>query len=162
LAGVRGSRRGAIGHLLRILQTVEDGVHIVVALLLSVLAAVLLVDVVDGLVIALRGPYHALDVVLSILDKTLVLFIVAELLHTVRITVAEQHLQAEPFLIVGLIAGVRRVLLLTAEAERSFRWNPEGIELLILIGLVLAMAVAILMLRRWPSPEEASQEPRAT
>jgi Phosphate-starvation-inducible E family len=75
-------------------------------------------------------------------------------LHTVRITVTDQHLRAEPFLIVGLIAGVRRVLLVTAESERSFRWNPEGIELLILIALIFVMAVAILVVRRWPAAEE--------
>jgi hypothetical protein len=44
----------------------------------------------------------------------------------------------------------------TAEAERSFRWNPQGIELLILIGLILAMAIAILVLRRWPPEEEGT------
>jgi hypothetical protein len=54
---------------------------------------------------------------------------------------------------VGLIAGVRRLLLVTAEAERSFHWNPQGIELLILMALILAMAVAILLLRRWTSVE---------
>lgn len=151
---MRPSAGASTGSLLRLLQAVENGVHLMVALLLSVLAVVLLVDVFDGLVVALRGPYHAVDVVLAILDKTLVLFIVAELLHTVRITVAEQHLQAEPFLIVGLIAGVRRVLLVTAEAERSFRWNPQGIELLVLMGLIVAMATAILMLRLRPSAED--------
>ncbi|MCW2597364.1 MAG: hypothetical protein JWP39_3252, partial [Jatrophihabitans sp.] len=56
--------------------------------------------------------------------------------------------------IVGLIAGVRRVLLVTAESERSFRWNPEGIELLILIALIFVMAMAILVVRRWPAAEE--------
>jgi uncharacterized membrane protein (DUF373 family) len=145
-----------IARFVRSLRTIEDLVHVAVAVLLSVLALVLLIDVIDSVVVALRGPYSALDLVLSILDKTLVLFIVAELLHTVRITITEQHLQAEPFLVVGLIAGVRRLLLVTAQAERSFRWNPQGIELLILIGLILAMAVAILVLRRWPPVEEAT------
>jgi uncharacterized membrane protein (DUF373 family) len=150
----RAHRGGFLGYVVQALRAVEDGVHVVVALLLVLLAIVLLIDVVDGMIIALRGPYRPVDLVLSILDRTLVLFIVAELLHTVRITITEQHLQAEPFLIVGLIAGVRRLLLVTAEAERSFHWNPQGIELLILMALILAMAVAILLLRRWPSVEE--------
>jgi uncharacterized membrane protein (DUF373 family) len=153
---MRAHRSRLIAQVVRSLRTIEDLVHVAVAVLLSVLALVLLIDVIDSVVVALRGPYSALDLVLSILDKTLVLFIVAELLHTVRITITERHLQAEPFLVVGLIAGVRRLLLLTAEAERSFRWNPQGIELLILIGLILAMAVAILVLRRSPPLEEAT------
>jgi uncharacterized membrane protein (DUF373 family) len=148
------SHRRLFDRIVAGLRTVEDSIHLGVALLLAVLAVALLVDVVDTVVHALAGPYHAVDVVLSVLDNTLVLFIVAELLHTVRITVTDQHLRAEPFLIVGLIAGVRRVLLVTAESERSFRWNPEGIELLILIALIFVMAVAILVVRRWPAAEE--------
>jgi uncharacterized membrane protein (DUF373 family) len=147
---------GVLGHVVRALRAVEDSVHVVVALLLTLLAIVLLIDVADGVISALRGPYQSVQLVLSFLDSTLVLFIVAELMHTVRITITSHHLQAEPFLIVGLIAGVRRVLLVTAEAERSFRWNPQGIELLVLMGLILAMALAILLLRRWPSMQEQS------
>lgn len=153
---MRAHCSGLIAQVVRSLRTIEDLVHVAVAVLLSVLALVLLIDVIDSVVVALRGPYSALDLVLSILDKTLVLFIVAELLHTVRITITERHLRAEPFLVVGLIAGVRRLLLVTAEAERSFRWNPQGIELLILIGLILAMAVAILLLRRSPPVDEST------
>ncbi|MFI9803107.1 phosphate-starvation-inducible PsiE family protein [Streptomyces sp. NPDC052301] len=76
----------------------------------------------------------------------------AELLHTVRLTIRNQTLDAEPFLVVGLIAGIRKVLLVTAEAEKSFRWNVEGIELLILAGLILVMATAAYVWRRSTRP----------
>lgn len=82
------------------------------------------------------------------------LFIVAELLHTVRLTIRNQTLDAEPFLVVGLIAGIRKVLIVTAEAEKSFRWNVEGIELLILAGLILVMATAAYVWRRSTRPED--------
>jgi hypothetical protein len=36
----------------------------------------------------------------------------------------------------------------TAQAERSFQWNPQGIELVTLIALILVMAVTILVWRR--------------
>jgi hypothetical protein len=49
---------------------------------------------------------------------------------------------------------MRRVLLVIAECERSFRWNREGTELLILIALIFVMAVAILVVRRRPAAEE--------
>ncbi|MGA6225275.1 phosphate-starvation-inducible PsiE family protein [Streptomyces umbrinus] len=61
-------------------------------------------------------------------------------------------LDAEPFLVVGLIAGIRKVLIVTAEAEKSFRWNVEGIELLILAGLILVMATAVCVWRRSTRP----------
>jgi uncharacterized membrane protein (DUF373 family) len=134
--------------LQRLLQLVEDGIHILVAALLAAVAALLVVDTTRGLVSQLMRPYDALSLVLTVLDKALVLFIVAELLHTVRITIQKRTLDAGPFLVVGLIAGIRRVLIVTAQAERSFQWNPQGIELVILIALILVMAVTILIWRR--------------
>ena len=59
---------------------------------------------------------------------------------------------AESFLVVGLVAGIRKVLIVTAEAEKSFRWNVEGIEPLILAGLILVMATAVYVWRRSTRP----------
>lgn len=127
----------------------EDGIHILVALLLVGLAIGLVGNSIDDVVIAFRGQEQALPTVLTVLDKTLVLFIVAELLHTVRITILHRgRLDAEPFLVVGMIAAVRRVLILTAEAEVSFQWNPHGIELIIMVALIISLAAAIIILRR--------------
>jgi uncharacterized membrane protein (DUF373 family) len=143
--------------LQRFLQLVEDGIHILVAALLAGAAVLLVVDTTRGLVSQLMRPYDALSLVLTVLDKTLVLFIVAELLHTVRITIQNRTLDAGPFLVVGLIAGIRRVLIVTAQAERSFQWNPQGIELVILITLILVMAITILIWRR-ASPTGAATD----
>jgi uncharacterized membrane protein (DUF373 family) len=134
--------------LLRALELSEDIIYVLVAFLLTSLAVVLMVDVVSGVVGSIRASSSALSIALTVLDKSLVLFIVAELLHTVRITVQDRSLDAEPFLVVGLIAAIRRVLILTAQGENSFRWNPQGIELTILIALILVIAVAILVWRR--------------
>ncbi|MFI8360471.1 phosphate-starvation-inducible PsiE family protein [Streptomyces sp. NPDC085612] len=101
---------------------------------------------------SIQGPYNEETVVLSALDNGLVLFIVAELLHFVRLTIRNQTLDTEPFLVVGLIAGIRKVLIVTAESERSLRWNAEGIELLILAGLILVMATAGYVWRRSTRP----------
>ncbi|WP_112467937.1 phosphate-starvation-inducible PsiE family protein [Streptomyces triticisoli] len=154
------------GRLQGLLQLVEDGIHLVVAALLVLLAGLLTVGVVHDVIRSIQGPYQT--VVLSALDISLVLFIVAELLHTVRLTIRNQTLDAEPFLVVGLIAGIRRVLIVTAEAEKSFRWNVEGIELLVLAGLILVMATAVYVWRRSTRPgdyfplQEARRSPSPT
>ncbi|MEU7507872.1 hypothetical protein [Streptomyces lavendulae] len=44
------------------------------------------------------------------------------------------------------------MLIVTAEAEKSFRWNVERIELLILAGLILVMATAAYVWRRSMRP----------
>ncbi|MFE6062221.1 phosphate-starvation-inducible PsiE family protein [Streptomyces sp. NPDC056431] len=142
------------GRVQGLLQLIEDGIHLVVAAVLVLLAGILTVGVVQDVIKSIQGPYREETVVLSALDSSLVLFIVAELLHTVRLTIRNRTLNAEPFLVVGLIAGVRKVLIVTAEAEKSFRWHVEGIELLILAGLILVMATAVYVWRRSTRPED--------
>ncbi|MGW5479369.1 phosphate-starvation-inducible PsiE family protein [Streptomyces sp. NPDC004008] len=140
------------GRVQGLLQFIEDGIHLVVAAFLVLLAGFLTAGVLHEVIRSAQGPYREETVVLSALDNGLVLFIVAELLHTVRLTIRNQTLDAEPFLVVGLIAGIRKVLIVTAEAEKSFRWNVEGIELLILAALILVMATAGYVWRRSTRP----------
>jgi len=131
-----------------LIERFEEAIYVVVAMLLAVAAVLLLINAGQQAVQELQAARDPLVIVLTVLDKGLVLLMVAELLHTVRITVRERGLAAEPFLIVGLIAGIRRVLILTAQTDTGFRWNPEGIQLLILVGLILVMAIAIGIWRR--------------
>jgi phosphate starvation-inducible membrane PsiE len=138
-----------VPRILRVFEVAEDVIHVIVAVLLVALSVVLIGDAVRDVASTVRAGSVALTVVFTVLDKTLILFIVAEFLHTVRITIQHRgRLDAEPFLVVGLIAGVRRVLIVTAQTEISFHWNPEGIELLVLVGLILAMAISVLAWRR--------------
>lgn len=60
---------------------------------------------------------------------------------------------AKPLLIVGLIASVRRILVITAEQARLLQTNPEAyrtamLELGVLGGLLLVLVVSIWLLRR--------------
>jgi uncharacterized membrane protein (DUF373 family) len=128
---------------------VEDAIHLVVAVLLTALGVALIIYTLRQIAVFLAGPYDVPAIVLAVLNETLLLFIVAELLHTVAIALKHGGaMDPEPFIVVGLIAGIRRVLILTAEAEQEFHWNPQGIELLILIALILVMAITILVWRR--------------
>ncbi len=132
----------------RWIERMEEGIYLVVSVLLALAALFLLISAASSAIHDLRASHAPTTVVIDVLDNGLVLFMVAELLHTVRITVRDRSLAAEPFLIVGLIAGIRRVLILTAQSDTNFQWNPQGIQLLILVFLVLVMAVAILVWRR--------------
>ncbi len=142
-----------------LIEQLEEGIYLVVAVLLAIAAIFLLVSAAQQAVQELQASRDPLDIVLTVLDKGLVLFMVAELLHTVRITLRDRTLAAEPLLIVGLIAGIRRVLILTAQSDASFHWNPQGIQLVILVGLVLVMAVAILVWRHSESLVQGTEPP---
>jgi hypothetical protein len=47
---------------------------------------------------------------LRVLDQLLVVLMLVEILHTVRISIRSHYLVTEPFLVVGLIASIRRLL----------------------------------------------------
>ena len=82
-----------------------------------------------------------------------------EILHTVRVSMRSGKLTTEPFLIVGLIASIRRVLVITlqsSEIAHAKEWSPEKealfrasmIELGVLAMLILIMVVSIFLLHR--------------
>ena len=145
----------------QIFDFVEDAIHVVVAALLVLAGGFVLWSVVTRIGDELHKATTPQDVVTFVLDKGLVLFIIAELLHTVRVTIQERRLVVEPFLIVGLIAGVRRLLVVTAqvaEPNSNFKWNPQGIEITILLALVLGMTVSLVLWRRFFGKQATADE----
>ena len=77
---------------------------------------------------------------------------IVELLYTVQVSFREHALVPEPFLIVGLVAATRRILVLTAEfgtltsrSETVFR--ASMIELSVLTLMIVAFVASLLMLR---------------
>jgi len=102
---------------------------------------------------ALRLVEIGLDLILAgVLLVAVLLFIIAELIYTLRISLARSQLILEPFLIIGLVAVVRRILIATAQVEQ---WlvagkdiSPLLYELGALAGLVLSLAIALSLARR--------------
>jgi hypothetical protein len=92
---------------------------------------------------------------LKALDSLLLVLMIVELLHTIRLFLVEHLLVAEPFLIVALIAGVRRMLILTTEASQYIQTKPEKfrmalLEMALIMVSFLAIAWAIVLLRGAP------------
>lgn len=106
---------------------------------------------------------------LRVLDQLLVVLMLVEILHTVRISIRSHVLVTEPFLVVGLIASIRRILVITLEAANLTKgeafaaqgahiFQANMIELGLLGGLVLILVFAITLLRRWaPNPEDGDE-----
>ncbi|MDQ3176618.1 MAG: phosphate-starvation-inducible PsiE family protein, partial [Actinomycetota bacterium] len=93
------------------LGVVEDVIYVGISLLLVTAAAVLLwlsgdrlLDVFDD---GSETP------VVDTLDTLLLLFIVVELLSAVRVTITKRELLAEPFLLVGIIASIKEIVVLS-------------------------------------------------
>ncbi len=152
--GPRRARRD--GRALAALEVVEDVIYAIIAIFLIGSGVLLLLGA--GIDISKNFDVNNIHpLVVRVLDETLLVFMVVELLHTVRITLRDHTLAAEPFLIVGLIAGVRRILILTASSD-TLHSGPDfvvyWVQLLLLIALVVAMVVALFIWRRATPPGE--------
>jgi uncharacterized membrane protein (DUF373 family) len=102
---------------------------------------------------------------LPVLDQLLVVLMLVEIMHTVRISIHSHFLVTEPFLVVGLIACIRRILVITLEAAtltKGGTWTTEGAaifrasmaELALLGFLILVLVISIAILRRYaPAPK---------
>ncbi len=92
--------------------------------------------------------------VLEILDQLLLISMLAEILQMVKISISQRRLSSEPFLVVGLIAVVRRVLIITAEGTRVLSQVSLNqfiilmVELAILAVLLFAFVRGIYKLRQ--------------
>ena len=139
----------------------ESTIYVVVATLLVVGAAFIVVGTIIDLVEGSESRAIA-DAGVFLLDRILLLFIIAELLYTLRVVNIGGRILVEPFLFIGLIAIVRKVLVLTAEVqEPSGQMTDFLIQIGALAGLALVLTISIFMLRRSAAPAnlDASARP---
>ena len=88
-----------------------------------------------------------------LLDNLLLVLMLVEILHTIGIFLKKRKLVIEPFLAVGIIAAIRRVLIITAEqvhpsVEHAAVFRMTMLELGLLTGMILALVISIFFLRR--------------
>ena len=123
-----------------------------VGLLLGVAGVLILAGTVSGLVHGLHRRESAVDVAVLVLDRVLLALIVGELLYTLRFVVRTHEIAVEPFLYIGLIAVVRRILIVTAQFERSPHAGRALTNTLLEFGLlglsVPALAAAVYLVRK--------------
>jgi uncharacterized membrane protein (DUF373 family) len=148
-----------------LLAITEDVIYVGIAVLLAVSAGALLVSAVSGL-LDLGGDRSASEVVLSVLDTLLLVFIVVELLFAVRVILGKREVIAEPFLVVGIIASIKEIIVLSVEAAdevgKGDAFRDSIVEVGVLGVLVLVLAVAAIMLRaKEREPQEGDNEARA-
>ena len=133
----------------------EGVVYAMVGVLLVVAASLTLIAVGYELFNELEDG--TFDAVTDALDGLLLVFILVELLGAVRVTVRERKLVAEPFLVVGIIASIRGIIIIGLEAreKQAQEFDDAMTEIAILGALVLALAIASWLVRRKErEPEE--------
>jgi uncharacterized membrane protein (DUF373 family) len=131
---------------------VEDVAYVGLGLVLAVSALVLLVFVAISLGEAIISANLPVKIV-RLLDQSLLILMIVEILYTLQVSFREHTLVAEPFLIVGLIAAIRRVLILTAEFSKPAEIGEAAFhnvmfELGLLTALILALVFSLSLMKR--------------
>lgn len=155
---IRQRTEGAFGY-------VEDLFYVAVAVALAVAGVMLFGYVIYDFAAKLLDGGKLSDLILEFLDGLLLVFIITELIHTVRAVIDEKVLVAEPFLIVGIVAAIRRLIVVSAEAKDlmgTAEFSDAMFEVGLLTGTVLLLSAAIFLLRSTTRSEPSSaHEPDA-
>lgn len=140
----------------RCYSIIEDIVYLGLGLLL---AGIVLALLVAGFISFGRSAlsWSVGTNIIGLLDHVLLILLIVELLYTVQVSFREHGLVPEPFLLVGLISVIRRVLVLTAEFGAKQAKQEEispslVLELAVLAGLILALAISLVLLRKKGGP----------
>ena len=134
----------------RILETAENYIYYGGGVILVVAAVGLMLSaVVESLDLALAGK--STRAVITLLDRVLLALMVAEIIYTVTSMAKKRHLDVQPFLIIGVIAAVRRMLVITAESTTHVdmtdpKFQAALVELGLLALIILLLAISFRLL----------------
>jgi len=132
------------------IHVTEQGVYVVIAAMLVIALLLALAGsgklLWDGL-----QDWSGTGAVFHIIDRLLFVLMLVEILHTVQASIQTGTLVCEPFLIVGLIACIRRILVITLETSQITQpdhWAEGSLPLfhasMLELG-VLALLVVVLV-----------------
>jgi uncharacterized membrane protein (DUF373 family) len=113
----------------------ERNVAILAGLLRGAAAVLVLIGTVEAIIQAPTTDTPALEGGILVLGRILLTLIVAEFAYTLRVVIEKHEISAEPFLFIGLIAVVRRILIVTAEFEQP-QTDAQLNNLLLELGML--------------------------
>lgn len=145
----------------RVLRIAENIVYSFAGVLLAGGAVVVLAAVAWHLINDVGKGVE--DGVTTALDGLLLVFILLELLAGVRATMKEKKLVAEPFLIVGIIASIKEIVLLTLESKDVYETDSPAfdnamIEIGVLACVIILLSLASFVVRRKEREPEEEEE----
>jgi uncharacterized membrane protein (DUF373 family) len=133
----------------RLLIFGEKIIYVLIVLFLFAGAFLLVYDEILT-ILHFSGEVNRIKVIIEIVAKTLLLLMIIEILVTVRISIREHTICAEPFFIVGLIASIRRILIISVETAYMHDFFYQYmIEIGVLTVLSIVFVLSIVLLRKF-------------
>jgi uncharacterized membrane protein (DUF373 family) len=139
------------------MRAAEDLIYALTAIILIGGALVVLVDAGYRFVTQATDDVRA--AIEATLDALLIVFILVELLGAVRETLSQRRLVAEPFLLVGIIAAIKEIVVVSSFSGRRGSVANAMLEVGVLGGVVVGLCLATWLLRlkeREPPEREPS------
>jgi len=143
------------GWIARTFTRIEDVVYVGLGVLLAGSALILLFDGGVQFIRLFTAGERLQASVIELLDRILLILMIVEIMYTVQVSFREHSLVPEPFLIVGLVAAIRRILVITAEFAELMDKDPSAfanamLELGLLGAMVLVLVASLILLKRRP------------
>ena len=136
-SGLQGSP--AVRRSIWLLEHTQDVVTVSVGIILIGLAGVVLVS---GIVDALDGRWGSVSAAApQLLDHVLLVLILVEIVYTVVLSLRAHRLVAQPFIVVGLIAVIRRILFVFTPGSQI---KASTTQLAVLIGMVAVFVASLI------------------
>jgi len=147
--------------VLRGLTFVEDAIYCGLGVLLSTYAITLLVREFIFMAHMVAGHEQGSHPFVQLLDQTLLVLLIVELLYTVQVSFRDHELVVEPFLVIGLISVIRRILVLTAQFPELAQAKEDGFrhaaaEMVLLTLMVVVMVGSLILMQRQAKPSKKS------
>ena len=108
----------------KIFDWAETIFHYVAGIVLMIAAAFSLFFVAQS-VFHFFSSTDQMSTLVEIIDRVMLFLMVIEILYTIHTSIQQHRLCAEPFLVVGLIAAIRRILIISVESGHIVASEPE-------------------------------------
>ena len=132
----------------KLLVKSEEYIYIIAGYILVFAAGGLLLTAIYEMALQLVEHNYTAAMV-HLLDRILLVLMLAEIIYTIERIARTRKLEATPFLIVGIIAAVRRILIITAESVTQVDLSDPAFQgILAELGL-LSMMVLLLAVSLW-------------
>ena len=145
-AATKPARPRGVAGTIWALEHAQDFVTVTVGVVLIGLAAIL---VVDGLASFFHTGRSIPTAATALLDQVLLVLILVEIVHTVVLSLRAHRLVAQPFIVVGLVAVIRKILLVLSDEN-----SVNTTQLWLLIAMVVAFVAGLIAVSRFEKKQE--------
>jgi uncharacterized membrane protein (DUF373 family) len=130
------------------IEHAQDVVTVTVGVVLIVLAVVLLVSGITDFANESLGHVGVSAAATHLVDNVLFVLILVEIVYTVVLSLRAHRLVAQPFIVVGLIAVIRRILLVLTPGTGVSASTSELALLIAMVAVFVAGLIAVSVFER--------------